>query len=379
MIVIRAMYNIIANVHAINLANTLIHMYKTSLYKIDQNKLTELKQTSLGHAESDLQQWIWDDPDLLGLGIVLIGREVTIGTGARIDLLGVDENFNVCVIELKKDKTPREVIAQVLDYAAWISTMTWEHLDLICRARFPESAVEKIRSRFGSAPDYNDALEPRMIILASQLDEASERIAQFLTDRGLNLNALFFTTFEDGQQQLLARSWLIDPAEVEERVIFPKKHAQKHPASGFWFVNVGVKAGEKVRSWEDNRKLGFLSVGGGLKYEKLLGNIPVGAKVYAWLNGSGYVGLGEVSSKAVPMDDFHLADGSKLNGEVLNNAEILHANDPADYESAIGIKWIKTLDPANAINAWHSVMTACALNQPEALATLNAAFIVDGS
>ena len=356
-------------------------MYKTSLYRIDQSNLKKLKQAALGNRESDLQKWIWDDPDLLGEPIGLIAREVVAGSGRRIDILGIDQNEQICVIELKRDKTPREVVAQALDYASWVADESWHSLDQISIAETGYTISQIFINKFGTVPVLQDPPEPRMIIVASQLDEASERIARFLTDRGIAINALFFTTFQDGPQQLLASSWLIDLEDAQERTATAPRKQSNHPSSGYWFVNVGASKAnpeDPMRSWSDNRKFGFMSAGGGVKYEKMLNNIPVGGKIFAWLNGAGYVGLGQLRSKAVPISEFRLEDGTQLTASNLEQSAILRTPSDASEEYAIGVDWISTFDADEGIKAaWHSVMTACALNKPDTLTVLKEAFQKD--
>src|SRR3546814_13463893 len=59
-----------------------------------------------------------------GPGRAGIGREVTIENGGRIDILAIDREGDLSIIELKRDRTPREVIAQVPDYASWVAGLT---------------------------------------------------------------------------------------------------------------------------------------------------------------------------------------------------------------------------------------------------------------
>lgn len=63
-----------------------------------------------------IEGWIARQPDLLGLDLLMIGRQVNTEFGGRIDLLRIDPDGNLVIIELKRDRTPREIIAQVLDY-----------------------------------------------------------------------------------------------------------------------------------------------------------------------------------------------------------------------------------------------------------------------
>src|SRR5258708_23265241 len=94
----------------------------TRLYKLANGKLVSAPQGKLAN-ENMLQNWIAEDPSLLGLDLLIIGREVVIADRGRIDLLAIDEDGNLSILELKRDRTPREIIAQVLDYASWVVTL----------------------------------------------------------------------------------------------------------------------------------------------------------------------------------------------------------------------------------------------------------------
>lgn len=58
------------------------------------------------------------DPGLLGLDAIIIGRQMPTDHGKYIDLLAIDRTGGIVIIELKKDRTPREIVAQILDYRA---------------------------------------------------------------------------------------------------------------------------------------------------------------------------------------------------------------------------------------------------------------------
>ena len=54
--------------------------------------------------------------------ILIIGRQVLTNLGSLIDLLGLDTFGNTVIIELKRGKTPRETVAQLLEYASFNKT-----------------------------------------------------------------------------------------------------------------------------------------------------------------------------------------------------------------------------------------------------------------
>lgn len=60
---------------------------------------------------------------------------------------------------------------------------------------------------------------------------------------------------------------------------------------------------EQGRSWDDARKYGFVSAGGGAWYSKTLRSLPVGARVFAYIPQAGYVGVGTSTGEARPFDD----------------------------------------------------------------------------
>ncbi len=95
----------------------------TRLYKLSKDALVAVAPGRLAK-ENMIQDWIAQQPDLLGLDLLIIGREVMTTHGGRIDLLGIDDEGNLAILELKRDRTPRDIIAQVLDYASWVAKLS---------------------------------------------------------------------------------------------------------------------------------------------------------------------------------------------------------------------------------------------------------------
>ena len=87
------------------------------------------------HEESVLEKWLESNPDgILEDGpVLIIGRQVGTDLGGFIDLLGVDRGGNVVVLELKRDRTPRDVVAQALEYTAFAARLDVDALEGILR------------------------------------------------------------------------------------------------------------------------------------------------------------------------------------------------------------------------------------------------------
>jgi RecB family endonuclease NucS len=50
---------------------------------------------------------------------MILGRQVHTEHDGYIDILGLNKDGDLVIVELKRNKTPRDVIAQCLDYASW--------------------------------------------------------------------------------------------------------------------------------------------------------------------------------------------------------------------------------------------------------------------
>src|SRR5690349_14285815 len=87
--------------------------------------------------EKQLEDFIHADPSMLGERLMLIGRQVSTGFGF-IDLLAVDSEGGLHILELKRDKTPREVVAQVIDYGAWVKELDYQGVVAVFEEFQPE-------------------------------------------------------------------------------------------------------------------------------------------------------------------------------------------------------------------------------------------------
>ena len=92
------------------------------LWRADGPTLTRLTPSGVA-VERQLEDYIEADPMLLGQRLLLVGRQVPTSHGGWIDLLAFDANGTVHVIELKRDRTPRDVVAQTLDYGSYVAAL----------------------------------------------------------------------------------------------------------------------------------------------------------------------------------------------------------------------------------------------------------------
>lgn len=356
-----------------------------ALWSVSDNVLERVSPSEIDR-EQRLEDWILSNPEILGERLLLVGRQVQTRYGGRVDLLAVDGDGRVVVIELKKGRTPREIVAQVLDYLSWSVELSADEVRDIAARTHDAPFAELFAGTFGTSavPDLNSA--QRGLIVATDADEATTRIIGYLTRSfGLDINVVTLASFMHNGQQLLARSWTIDPAELEELVAPPisdsAANAKDRVWTGFWHVNVGVHTDEHIgRNWDDPRRYGFISAGQGTVWRDEIMKLRTGSRIFAYLNTYGYVGAGVVVSEAVPAKDFISPVDGKPLSQLLppSSGYFTNADDPEDAEYMVGVQWTSTRDPQNAVRLQGPTIrgTVRRILSPERAAALQAAFDV---
>jgi len=265
-----------------------------------------------------------------------------------VDLLAIDGQGVVYVIELKKDRTPREVVAQALDYGYWVRQLDDDGIaDLYAHHHNGEPFRPAFKDFFDAAPPTPLNSAHQLIIVASALDPSTERIVTYVADYDIPLNLVFFQYFKDGSSEYLTRSWLIDPVEAEERSRAGRTRtaaaAETWNGQDFYY-----SAGEGPhRNWEDMVTYGFISSGGGVWYSNTLKLLEPGHRVFAYIPQRGYVGVGLVTESVQDPHEFTV----DVAGIPTKIAEApLKAPDVRDYIEAepdkreyfVRVDWLKT-------------------------------------
>jgi hypothetical protein len=213
------------------------------------------------------------------------------------------------------------------------------------------------------------------------MDTSTEQIVEYVRGYGVPINVLFFEYLQDGDREYLARSWLSDPQLETPSGSAGKKQA---PWNGVdFFVAVGES---QHRNWDDMRRYGFVSAGHGDKYRRAMSNLFEGARIWAAIPGTGYVGVGQVTAPAVGVDEFEVEiDGRAL---PILQAPLKAANmgeDADDLEQSeylARVRWIDTRPRDQAF--WEKGMFAnqnvvAKLRQPFTLQRLAEVFAADES
>ena len=155
------------------------------------------------HTEALLESWLEANPqNILEDGnLLIIGRQVTTNLGSVIDLLGIDRQGDLVVLELKRDRTPRETLAQVLEYASFVEELGAEQLETILRNYLNDESIslaEYHQQYFTIAPEEAVVLnkDQRLVIVGQRITEDILQTALFLRKKGIRVTCLEFSFFK---------------------------------------------------------------------------------------------------------------------------------------------------------------------------------------
>jgi len=182
------------------------------------------------HEEAVLEDWLESNPDgIVEDGrILIIGRQVVTNFGGFIDLLGLDREGDVVVVELKRDRTPRDTIAQSLEYASFAERLDTTQLEGILRSYLNDeslSLAEHHREYFELTSDEAIAFNKnqRIVIVGQRVTPDIRQTSTFLRSKGIRVTCVEFTFFQaNGGTPLLS----------QEIVVGTESQKPKHVASG---------------------------------------------------------------------------------------------------------------------------------------------------
>ncbi len=316
-----------------------------SVWSLDKKK--PLQAASLID-EKELELLLRDNIEILNKGWLVISNQVKTNVGKFIDILCIDHDGDLVVVEMKKDMTPREVTAQVIDYAASVSKMTVEEIAQLYLSftNGTKTLNDAFQKKFGNTLDEASVNQNvKMVIVAAKMDDGTERIIRFLRETyRVDINILFFHVFQCGSERLISRKWFEE--DIEESA--PAEVKKKDTWNGEYYTSFG----EGSRNWEDVRKYGFIYAGGGSWYTKTLSLLSLGDRVWVNIPHTGYVGVGIVTEPTQQAKDaiFEVKDKKvKMADLSLRGKYLYSTDDPENAEYVVKVQWIKTVRTSEAV------------------------------
>lgn len=197
------------------------------LIRDDKSKKWELVESNAYAAEEELQALLAGSPEIISMEeirpgsgpLVAVVREFSLPVG-RIDLLAFTARGDIAIIECKLEKNTqakREVIGQILDYAAHLWGMSYESLDQQIQSMTNRSLADLVREHADN-PEWDEeefraairsTLEQGNFILTIAVNEINEelhRIIRYVNSLGelsFSFAALEMKRFQKSKVEML--------------------------------------------------------------------------------------------------------------------------------------------------------------------------------
>ncbi|MYH80377.1 hypothetical protein F4009_24020 [Candidatus Poribacteria bacterium] len=166
--------------------------------------------------EQHLESWLENNPWILVQrgDILWIGKQANVRIEDRTifpDLLGVDAEGNLIIVELKRGRTPRDTVAQLLDYATWTDGVSDAQIREVAKTYF-EDQIELKGQSFDEAfktafetenvPTLNRSL--RLYIVAGKISEWVLKVCKFLRNsHNMDVSCVAVSMFETETQNVI--------------------------------------------------------------------------------------------------------------------------------------------------------------------------------
>ena len=210
------------------------------------------------------------------------------------DVVALDAEGRLVLIECKRGWATRETLAQLLDYAADYSSEPFSRLqaDWDTGAGAGASSRGKLLDRFRrfaddeTAAEENVGKEQVLVVVAAARDDACERIAAFLRNRGVVVHFVPACLFRRGNGDLFLD---VKPIDLDSRegqgslgdgksVWMINTNETHSPGAHARFVQAGVAA---IWGYPDGPAT-------------LQQGAQAGDTIYAYLNGTGIIACGTI-------------------------------------------------------------------------------------
>lgn len=220
---------------------------------ISNAELIPAKETDL-ELESHIEGWLENSPWALIQDelILWIDRQpsATDEEGTIFpDLLGVNAEGNLVIVEFKRGRTPRDVVAQLLEYAAWANELSDKQIQQIAedyfetRSEFKEKQFHDVFKDTFEIADTDDVpplnRNLRLYIVAGDIPERVARVCRYLrTSHGMNISCIDVSTFQtEAGERLVSMETVVG----DEDLLASKTQRQHVSSTSRWSGDKTVK------------------------------------------------------------------------------------------------------------------------------------------
>ena len=223
------------------------------IFRLEEDKLIIAQETNVG-LEQHLETWLENSPwAIIQDELVLwIDRQSSAQDEEGTifpDLLGVDSDGNLVIVEFKRGRTPRDVVAQLLEYASWASELSEEQIHEIADAYFGKRDEFREKTFFEAFREVLDVPETeglpslkrklRLFVIAEEIHPRVARVCRFLRILyKMDVSCIAVSKFqtESGEEIVSTETKVGD-----EEIVTRQKRRQQTSQTSQWSGDKGVR------------------------------------------------------------------------------------------------------------------------------------------
>ena len=203
------------------------------------SKIKEISFKDIGLKErSDLQEWIANNPIILGEDLLIIQKEFDgfNDTKERLNLLALDKNGNLVIIENKLDDSGRNVVWQAMKYAGYCSSLKKEDIKDIYTQylskigssdKAEESIVEFLNKPDFSEVQLNKDLTQRIILVAKEFRKEVTNTVIWARKYGMKIQCLKIMPYMINDLLIIDTEQIIPVKDIADIMISYDEKAQE--------------------------------------------------------------------------------------------------------------------------------------------------------
>ncbi|MCW7078948.1 MAG: hypothetical protein OCU22_07485 [Canidatus Methanoxibalbensis ujae] len=221
-----------------------------NLIIIDNKKGTKNLNEQEVHPEETIEKLIFETENILP-DVFLLKRQLqTYSRDERIDLVGIDNENNILVIEIKDETADESVIPQVMKYALWVET----HPDAI-KSIWLEQKNKPEDFTF----DWEKEFSIKIMIIAPSFKPSVQKLIYRIT---YPVELIEFKKFSDGQNDYIFLNKVLVEEEKPVKPVstireydekYYKEHYNPKSAEEFWKLANNIEGYIKSRGWNLTR------------------------------------------------------------------------------------------------------------------------------
>lgn len=203
------------------------------------HEIKDISFKSCGMKErQDLQEWISNNPTILGEELLIIQKEFDgfSDTNERLDLLALDKNGNLVIIENKLDDSGRNVVWQALKYAGYCSSLKKDEIKDIFQQYLNKNGkdgnAEELITEFLNKVDFsetqlNQDLSQRIIMVAREFRKEVTNTVIWARKFGMKIQCIKIKPYNIGEYLVVDTDQIIPVKDVADIMIGYDQKAQE--------------------------------------------------------------------------------------------------------------------------------------------------------